>query len=368
MNFKKVLLAATLFSSMGISAMAQEATVTPYAGIRYFFGAYYQNKDMTGNSADVDLANTLVNSSRLGVKFEKSKLSGQAELGIGPGHGGLVSARAIYVQYKADNSLTVLVGQTHMPWYMQTANEAYDQHGGPGSSHSDRAPQIKLSYMGAYLLLAKQAVSSSNQNDGYKADIYNGQDVYMPVTGIGYAYKSDAFDIEAGFAGYKYKINDMTKYTGFSGNLKPEKDTLAYIGYVNANIKFGDAYVKLHGAYEQAPMLIGLSQSQSHFKSASDYIKADTEKPDDNFVEGLIEFGYKTPLGLFATSFGYTRNISHDGDGSADRLGIGVQLAIELEKGFSIVPTVFYRDELENVSGAKQGADMLAGLEFRADL
>lgn len=372
MDFKKVFLVSALVAIMGVSAMAQDASVTPYAGVRYFIGAYYQNKDMakangTGSDADVDLANTLVNTSRVGVKFNKGKLSGVAELGLGPGHAGKVTTRHIYANYKFDMGLNLLVGQTDLPWYMPLTNEAYDIHGGPGTSQADRTPQIKLSYMGAYLVLAKSpGLNPPDSNLGYHAQMYAGQDVYMPLTAIGYDYKSDMIDLGVGFAGYKYFIKNPTL-----ANAKENDDIFAFIGYVHGNVKLGDLFVRFNVAIEQAPTLLGLTQAGPHFNGAGSAstihngITSDLKKLDDMFVEGMLELGFKLPFGVFAVSGGYAMNLDET---DATRLGIGAQLAINVAPGFSIVPTVFYLDEMKNSAGNKQGADALAGLQFRADL
>ena len=364
MNFKKVFLTVMFIAIAGTAVMAQETTATPYAGVRYFIGAYAQDKNMPGGK-DIDLANTLVNTSRLGVNFSKGNLSGKAEIGLGPGHAGVVATRHIYAQYAADSGLTVLVGQTDLPWYMPLSNEAFDIHGGPGTSQADRTPQIKISYQGFYLIAAKYyGTTPPNQNFGYYPALYDDKDLYMPLTGIGYDLKSEMLDLGVGFAGYK----QADKTAG-------AQDVVAYIGYVHGTAKLGDMFIRFNAAYEKAPMLLGLTQGQPMFRGSNGTptghllhsVLADTEKATDHFVEGMLEFGYKLPMGVFTASIGYQKNITTDLDGSADRMGIGAQMAINVYPGFAVVPTIFYLDELQDKDGNAQGADLLAGIQFRAD-
>ena len=346
----------------GTTLMAQKAIVTPYAGVRYFIGAYAQDKNMP-QGKDIDLANTLINTSRLGINFQKGNFNGKAEIGLGPGHAGVVSTRHIYAEYKADNGLAILVGQTKLPWQMPVANEAFDIHGGPGTSHADLTPQIKLSYQGFYLIFAKYyGLASPGSNAGYYADLYNNKDLYMPVTGIGYDLKSEALDLGFGFAGYR------------EANKTTTTDVQSWIAYLHGDIKLGNMFIRFNAAYEKAPLLLGLTQGQPMFQGVGSTlghfyhgVSSDIEKPTDHFAEGMVEFGYKLPFGVFTTSVGYQFNVTNEGEGDANRLGIGAQLAIDLTKGFTVVPTFFYLDELQDASGNAQGADLVAGIQFRAD-
>lgn len=367
MNLKKLFF-IFLFVTAAVSAMAQNASVTPYASVRYFIGAYYQNDDMPGGR-DIDLTNTLINTSRLGMKFNRGRLSGIAEIGLGPGHAGTVTTRHIYANYKFDTGFELLVGQTDLPWYMPITNEAYDIHGGPGTSQADRTPQIKLSFQGVYIVLAKSpGLNPADSSIGYDKNMYGGQDVYMPLTAIGYDYKSDVIDFGLGLAGYKYIIQNKAEYSenlisGYNNNI------LAFIAYLHGNVKLGDLFVRFNTALERAPALLGLTQGEPHFNSnMHNGINPDTYKLKDMFVEGMVEVGLRLPLGILAASFGYAQNISNDGDGDANRLGMGIQFAIDAAPNFTVVPTIFYLNELEDTNGNKQGADMLAGIQFRIDL
>jgi len=407
MKLKIYLLTAVMVASV-TAVMAQEKTFTPYGSVRYFLGAYYQDKQMVSGTPgtkadryDVDLVNTLIpGTSRFGTRFTNGNLTGQFELGLYGGHNGRVGVRQAWGAYKFDFGLQVLIGNTDAPWYKPMGAEAWDIVGGPGTTQGDRAPRIRLSFMGLYIDLQRAPVAGSQDGyTGYWNQYYGGQDQIVPLTTIGYEYKSDMIDFGIGVAGYKYFHRKGTEGAGAVGtDGAPPAGTLtldeddngdpilvtvpasarsgpdsdhslgAYMAFVNAHIKLGGPYVKLNVAYEKAPHLLGINATGPHFKGGSAHaINPDLSKDSDTFIEGGLELGYKTQSFGIGAAVGYMRNLQSRAK-DADRISYGLNIDIPVAAGFRIVPTVYYLDERKNAQEKKQGADMLAGLKFQLDL
>jgi len=420
MKRKSCILAAFMVVSTAMVAMAQERTVTPYASIRYFVGAYYQSKDFVGpppsgaskKRYDVDLVNGLIpGTSRFGSRFASGNLTGQVELGLFGGHNGRVGVRQAWGAYKFDFGLQVLVGNTDAPWYKPIGAEAWDLLGGPGASQGDRAPRVRLSFMGAYIDLQRPPVLGSwDEFSGYTNMHYTGRDQIVPLATIGYEFKSDMADIGVGATGYKYFMRRGREgdagatgapVTGFgpeaANTTAPpwnlNHSLAAYMGFLNGHIKLGGPYAKFNLAYEKGPGLLGVSPTGGHFK-ASPPIKGkgnhsvwnDANGWSDAFFEGALELGYKTPDFGIGLAVGYMRNLDgkrpfvDDGSGNyirdnskprakgADRISYGINIDIPVAKGFRVVPTAYYLDERKDAAKVKQGADALAGIKLQLDL
>jgi len=406
MKLRNCLLAAIMVASTAMVAMAQEKTFAPYASIRYFIGAYYQDKYFVNNDAaatapatygtkadrhDLDLVQGMAPGvSRFGARFADGNLTGQVEFGLFGGHNGRVGVRQAWGAYKFDFGLQVLAGNTDAPWYKPAGSEAWEVYGGPGWTMGDRAPQIKLSLLGlgsptsfAYVALQRPPTNGSiDSSFGYWSQ-YNtgsvagaaGRDVFMPVTTVGYEYKSDMADIGVGATFYKYFVRRGAEGGAYypdplnpGGGLGAGLDhsLMAYMGFINGNIKLGGPFVKFNFAYEKAPMLLGITGGGPYYNGVKHGL-GDRNKLSDVFLEGALEVGYNSPDFGFGLSFGYVRNISSDAN-SADRLGVGLNVYIPVAKGFRVVPTALYMDERKDAAKNKQGADCLAGIKLQYDL
>ena len=383
MRFKTLLFTVAVVS-MAAAVFAQDASkITPYASVRYFIGAYYRDKDFSGitdskgkKKADIDMVNSIVNTSRLGVKFEKGAVSGEAQVHLGPGHGGMVQDALIYGTFKSSFGLEVMAGQTEAPFAYQNANEAWDQNGnGLGSSQYPRSPQLMISFTGFYVDFIRAPRFQPSSNIGYEQDVYGGRDVYMPLTAVGYELKSDLADIGIGAAGFKYSVKDT------SGSIKgDDRDAWTYIGYLHGTIKLGAPYIKFNATYQKSPYMLGM-QALSHFNSGSgmhthalpqsssggNNSSLDSGNVMDAFFEGYIEFGFKTEFGTLAVNAAYEKNLDAP-KGRADRMAAGLNFAIPIVSGFKVTPTALYMNQLKNRAGVKQGSDLLAGLKLQWDL
>jgi len=403
MKRKSCILAAFMVVSTAMVAMAQDRTVTPYASIRYFVGAYYQSKDFVDSRPstpgdkkryDVDLVNGLIpGTSRFGSRFASGNLTGQVELGLFGGHNGRVGVRQAWGAYKFDFGLQVLVGNTDAPWYKPIGSEAWDLFGGPGSSQGDRAPRIRLSFMGAYIDLQRPPVlGSQDEYSGYTNMHYTGRDQIVPLATIGYEFKSDMADIGVGVTGYKYFMRKGREGYAASTGLPvapggPDEGQLdhslaAYMAFLNGHIKLGGPYAKFNLAYEKAPGLLGVNPTGGLFKanpgsSANPHsVWNDANDFSDAFFDGALELGYKTPDGFgIGLAVGYMRNLNgkrpfEDAPRAkgADRISYGINIDIPVAKGFRVVPTAYYLDERKNADKEKQGADALAGIKLQLDL
>jgi len=372
----KTLFFTVAVMSMTAAVFAQDTKITPYASVRYFIGAYYQNKDFAStvsskpdSRSDVDMVNSLINTSRLGVKFEKGAVSGEAQVRLGPGHNGLVQDALIYGVFKSSFGLEVMAGQNESPWTYSNANEAWDNAGdGLGSSKGRRIPQLKLSFAGAYIDLMRPPRADEGTNDGYQDNIYKGRDVYMPLTAVGYEFKSDIADIGLGFAGYKFIVKN-----GYTGTIKGNDSSAnawTYIGYLHGNIKLGAPYIKFNATYQKAPYMLNIP-AVTHFSSGAHNptsgLANDMVRRTDAFFEGFIELGFKTGLGTLSANFAYEKNLDVR-KGRADRMAVGANFAIPVVAGFKVTPTVLYINELKNKAGVDQGYDLLAGLKLQYDL
>ena len=81
-------------------------------------------------------------------------------------------------------------------------------------------------------------------------------------------------------------------------------------------------------------------------------------------IEGFIEIGYKISMATISGSVGY---IMADNDNFANTdqaIAYSIQCALALEKNFSIIPTILFRDHMKSAAGGKQGTDLYAGVTF----
>jgi len=379
----KTLFFTAIIMSVAAGVFAQDAPkITPYASVRYFIGAYYQNKDFrdylatagteTGNDK-LDMANSLINTSRLGVKFEKGAISGEAQIRLGPGHQGLVQDALMYGTWKSSFGLEVTFGQTEAPFTYSNANEAWDFSGdGLGSSKYERNPQLKLSFAGLYVDLIRAPKATDNDNTGYQTALYDNRSVHMPLTAVGYEFKSDFADIGIGAAGYKYIVKNAA---GAIKDGSSDDDAWTYIGYLHGQIKLGAPYIKFNATYQKSPYMLGmpratLFKSSGHISSGqgptADYAGPDGSRMDA-FFEGFLEFGLKTDLGTLSANAAYMKNLNAP-QGRADRMAVGLNFAIPVVSGFKVTPTALYINELKDRAGDKQGYDLLAGLKLQCDL
>jgi len=382
MKRKSCILAAAMVVSTAMVAMAQERTVTPYASIRYFIGAYYQNKDFVRYSesdptakGDVDMLNSLSPTSRLGIRFQNGNLKGQFEIRGRGGHVGNVALRQAWGEYSFDFGLKILAGNTDAPWYVPVSSEAWDIYGGPGATMGDRAPRIKISFAGlgtpasfAYVDLQRSPNAPIGGADtGYYNNdpSFKGQDVHMPLATVGYEYKSDVADIGLGFTGYRYSVKNTYKMDSAYAGL--DKNMRVYMGFIHGTIKLGGPYIKFNASYEKSPYLLGISNIAQYWNASPTHsLLNDCEKLSDAFLEGLVEIGYKSSAFGFSATVGYMRNMS--GDNHADRIAYGVNIDIPLAPGFKAVPTFYWLDERKDADKEKQGADCLALLKLQYDL
>ncbi|MCL2026505.1 MAG: hypothetical protein FWG92_06855 [Leptospirales bacterium] len=377
----KTLFFTAVIMSTAAAVFAQDTKITPYASIRYFMGAYYQSKDFRdygvtpgterGNDK-LDFANSLLNTSRLGARFQKGDVSGEVQVRTNPGHSGAVTTALAYGRYKAPFGLEITAGQMEAPWSYANANEAWDNSGdGIGSSKYQRNPQVMISFKGFYVDFLRTPKAAATGANGYHDSMHINRSVHMPFTAVGYEFKSDRADVGIGAAGYKYTVKEVGTGENGGANIKgTDQDAWTYIGYLHGQIKLGAPYIKFNATYQKSPHLLGMP-SMVHFNSATSGtarrpgLGSGVANATDAYFEGFVELGFKTGLGTLSANVAYIVNLDEADEG---RMGIGLNFAMPIVSGFKVTPAVLYIDEMKDRNGDKQGFDLLAGVKLQYDL
>jgi hypothetical protein len=392
MKFKSLFLTA-VFMAVSAVAMAQTAPatdapaakpgITPYASLRYFMGAQYNNPYVNGKSdyEDIDMRFNQVFNSRAGFMFKGDKLGGKLEAGIkdnsesnsatGSVNANLISLRHFFITYKSGD-LEFLLGQTDAPFCFISTVDGCGWNGvGYGITWYARIPQLKIGYAGLYIDFQQPnnvtGPAANGVTDYTGEQAANKYDVYYPVTTVGYDYKGEFGTVGVTGTGYKF--------TPQATSVK-DNDYLVYLATLHGHIKFDPAYVRFNVAYGQNLNRLGIDGQTGLVDSVaiargvefgSQYKTAAGE--DNTQAEGFLEIGSKIGSGTFAIMGGGVYVITT----KAQRVAAGAQYSYPLESYLKLIPTVIYMNNLKGYSAATdktydQGKSGYVGLMVQADI
>ncbi len=379
---------------MGFIVNAYSAdNIQPYGNLYLFSGLMYEESYEIGEKKvkNSDLIHHIDENSNLGFAFHYSKFKGVFELGLeGEENERSVKVRKAYGEYNIGFG-TLMIGQDWSP-YVSFSNEMADYYRskGFGSLYEDPKLQISLSFYNFYLTLEKPYVpatrfitnqqgttptSEPSSTDYIPVTVYKEKttgltldyvDSYIPKFAVGYEYNNKIFQIKGGGAGNAYLIKDTDTVRFSQGYI------YSYLFYLNSSYKISDFTLSFSGGYSVNPANFGIFVQSlgntTYTGGAAVALKNDATKKweikDTWNVQGFVELEYRiTDSMIFNAGYGYSL-VDYPIPGSTKDMAMDYYLNCKYVFGglIALTPSVSLRDYMKDMSGNKEGRELIAGL------
>jgi len=358
----------------------------------------------TGGGSKTDFDDKLQLNSRFGANFAVDNMTATVEFGFpsnivngsgtaynsGSGsntytNGALVLRLAYFTAKWGD--FQVEAGQDWTPYTWLAQGDFVDDNNltGFGASYDGRNPQLKFSYMGAYV----DFIAESRTTGKYIPSPADTK-AYMPKIAIGYDFKMDNTVVGLGYAINQVKIHDDVTAAINTDGLNGKSIT-SYIAFVHANIALADFVLRGNFAYLQNPGNFGEKDTTGNSNDTIEWTFAGKAMFKNEGVAVLdpgttdgsvkntseIEF-YLNPMYAITpdlkvgAGYGYAslkNDVINSGNSATmTEYAYFINATYNFNKYFSIMPEFTYRDFGKDYTGTKLGHEYYAGAQLQCKI
>ena len=394
-KFQKQMLAITAFGALtAVTALpAMAAEITPYgsARVQTFWNTLDKSENFNALSSGFNAGSnfgydeSLQANARFGINFKDGDVTGKVEVGAGTGATATAdTSPVIRLLYGAWDfgAGKLVVGKDYARYYTFPAQVAKNENllNGYGNLWDGRQTQVRIDMKNGFYIsfmpqlnnvaAGEQETTSTsllltvNPTTGAIAPKATGtteREARLPKVNIGYANKVDNLNYNIGAVAQTYRQRAVYFATATpipaSGVTRGEVDTEinSVLGYLNADVTMGNTKVALVSSYGMNPAEMGfagrLARGNYGFSDDvvgfSGYLQV-TQKLTNNLSMN-IGVGYINDKGEANYNTGAT--IDSTMRVTDDKMAAYINFPITLAKNVSVVPEVYYEDQLGETFG-----------------